>query len=310
MKENIKHHLAQLPSSGVWCAALTPLQADLSIDNVRLIEYARFLLDNGCHGIGLFGTTGEANSFSVTERMLALESLLGDGLSPSALMVGTGCCSSTDTVSLTRHAIELGVKKILMLPPFYYKKVSDQGLFCSYAHVINRIARDDWELYLYHFPAQSQTPISAKLITQLCEEFPGTIAGIKDSSSDLEHTLSIAAQFPKISIFPGNETHLLEALENGCAGCISGITNSNPQVTRELFDSCLEDDSSAETLQEHAMAIRAAFGRHPLIAGLKQYAAWSSSDDAWLRLRPPLTRLDDNAAATLRSDLLSLGMLP
>ena len=309
MGKSIKHHLAQVPTSGVWCAALTPLEADLSIDHVRLIEYARFLLDNGCHGIGLFGTTGEANSFSVTERMSALEVLLRDGLSPSTLMVGTGCCASTDTVSLTRHAIDHGVKKILMLPPFYYKNASDHGLFRSYAHVINGITQDDFELYLYHFPAQSQTPISAQLITQLCEEFPGIIAGVKDSSSDLEHTLKIAAQFPKISIFPGNETHLFETLENGCAGCISGITNANPQITRKIFDSCLGDELSAETLREHAMAIRAAFGRHPLIAALKQYAAWSSSDDAWLRLRPPLTPLDGNAAAALRADLLNLGML-
>ena len=309
MDHDIKHHLDQLPASGVWCAVLTPLQADLSIDNVRLAQHARALLDNGCHGIGLFGTTGEANTFSVEERMATLESLLSDGLSPSTLMVGTGCCAFNDTVSLTRHAIEHGVKKILMLPPFYYKNVADVGLFRSFAQVIDRVARDDLELYLYHFPAQSQTPISANLIDLLCEEFPGTIAGVKDSSSDLEHTLKLASQFPQIAIFPGNETHLLATLENGCAGCISGIANANPQSTRKIFDSCLSGDLSVYMLQEQALAIREVFGRYPLISALKQHAAWSSGDDAWLRLRPPLTPLDNKAAAALQSDLLSLGVL-
>ncbi len=303
MEHDIKHHLDQLPASGIWCAALTPLQADLSVDCARLARHARFLLNNGCHGIGLFGTTGEANAFSVAERMAALESLLSDGLSPNTLMVGTGCCALTDTVSLTQHAIEHGVNKILALPPFYYKNVTDDGLFRSFAQVIDRTARDELELYLYHFPAVSQTPISADLIAMLCEHFPTTIAGVKDSSSDLEHTLELASRFPQIAIFPGNETHLLATLENGCAGCISATANANPQGIRKIFDSCLSGDSSAHALQEQAFAIREVFGRHPLVSALKQHAAWSSGDDAWLRLRPPLTPLDNKAATALHSDL-------
>ena len=148
MKKNIQDRLDQLPARGIWSAALTPLKADLSIDCAHLGKHAKFLLDNGCHGIGLFGTTGEANAFSAAERMTALESLLADGLSPNTLMIGTGCCALTDTVALTRHAIEHGVTKILALPPFYYKNVTDNGLFRSFEEVIDRTASDDLELYL------------------------------------------------------------------------------------------------------------------------------------------------------------------
>ena len=146
MEKDIQNQLDQLPARGIWSAALTPLKSDLSIDCAHLAQHAKFLLDNGCHGIGLFGTTGEANAFSVTERMTALESLLTDGLSPNILMIGTGCCALTDTVALTRHAIEHGVTKILALPPFYYKNVTDRGLFNSFEEVIDRTASGDLEL--------------------------------------------------------------------------------------------------------------------------------------------------------------------
>jgi 4-hydroxy-tetrahydrodipicolinate synthase len=310
MENRIQNHLDRLPASGIWSAALTPLKSDLSIDCAQLARHANFLLNNGCHGVGIFGTTGEANAFSAAERMTALESLLTEGISPDTLMIGTGCCALTDTVALTRHAIKHGVTKILALPPFYYKNVTDDGLFRSFAEVIDRTASDDLDLYLYHFPAMSQTPISANLIAMLCEQFPKITAGVKDSSGDLEHSLELASQFPDIAIFPGNEIHLLATLEKGCAGCISATANANPKGIRKIFDGCLSGDSSVHALQEQAFAIREVFGRHPLVSALKQHAAWSSGESAWLRLRPPLTPLDAEAATTLRSDLDALSISP
>jgi len=308
MESNNKIRLNQLPARGIWSAALTPLRADLSIDCTQLARHVRFLLDNGCHGVGLFGTTGEANAFSTTERMIALESLLAEGFSPDTLMIGTGCCALTDTVALTRHAIEHGLKKILALPPFYYKNVTVSGLFRSFEEVIDRTASNDLELYLYHFPAMSQTPISTNLIAMLCEHFPETIAGIKDSSGDLDHSLKLASQFPDIAIFPGNETHLLATLEKGCAGCISATANANPHGIRKIFDGYLSGDPSVRSLQEEAFAIREVFGRHPLVSALKQHVAWSTGDDTWLRLRPPLMALEEEAVAILRSDLDALAV--
>ena len=310
MNQNIQDRLDQLPARGIWSAALTPLKADLSIDCARLAQHAKFLLANGCHGIGLFGTTGEANAFSAAERMTALESLLADGLSPNTLMIGTGCCALTDTVALTRHAIEHGVTKILALPPFYYKNVTDNGLFRSFGEVIDRTASDNLELYLYHFPAMSQTPISANLIAMLCEYFPKTIAGVKDSSGDLDHSLELVSRFPDLAIYPGNETHLLATLEKGCAGCISATANANPRGIRKIFDSCLTGNKSTQALQDDAFAIREVFGRHPLVSALKQHAAWLTGDDSWLRLRPPLTALEEDAATVLRTDLDALAVSP
>jgi 4-hydroxy-tetrahydrodipicolinate synthase len=310
MKMNIQDRLDQLPAKGVWSAALTPLNVDLSIDRAHLNRHAKFLLDNGCHGIGLFGTTGEANAFSVSERMTALESLLAAGFSPDVLMIGTGCCALTDTVALTRHAIDHGVTKILALPPFYYKNVTDSGLFRSFEEMIDRTASDKLKLYLYHFPVMSQTPISANLIAMLCDRFPTTIAGVKDSSGDLEHTLELASHFPSLAIFPGNETHLLAALQKGCAGCISATANANPLGIRKIFDSCLTGNKSTQALQDDAFAIREVFGRHPLVSALKQHAAWLTGDDSWLRLRPPLTALEKDAATVLRTDLDALAVSP
>jgi 4-hydroxy-tetrahydrodipicolinate synthase len=306
MLDRPQDHLNQLPASGIWSAALTPLKVDLSIDCAHLARHATFLLNNGCHGIGLFGTTGEANSFSAPERMLALESLLAEGISPDILMVGTGCCALTDTVALSKHAIEHGVTKILALPPFYYKEVADNGLFRSFSEVIDRTASNDLELYLYHFPAVSQTPISANLIAMLCEYYPKIICGIKDSSGDLDHCLKLISRFPELAIFPGNENHLLAALEKGCAGCISATANANSHGIRKIFDSWLDGDSSVYTHQDEACAVRKAFGRHALVSALKQHAAWSSGDDSWLRLRPPLTALEESAAKMLRLELDSL----
>ena len=310
MSTNFQDHLNHLPASGIWSASLTPLTDDLSIDIEHLTQHAQSLLTEGCHGIGLFGTTGEANAFSVAERMSALESLLENGIRPKSLMVGTGCCSLSDTLALTQHAVSQGVYKVLMLPPFYYKNVTDEGLFNSYAEIIERTANDDLQLFLYHFPAMSQTPISVNLVAMLVERFPETIAGLKDSSGDQDSTLEFVTAFPKLAIFPGNEDHLLASLDKGCAGCISATANANPRGIRKIADAWLSGDHMKDDFQKQALLIRKVFVRHPLIAGLKQYASWSSDNSSWLRLRPPLTLLDDTSKAVLRSDIEALSTQP
>ena len=309
--DNVKQkRLLGLPAHGVWRAALTPLSSDLSIDCAGLLDYANFLLKRGCHGIGLFGTTVEANSFALKERMNGLESLLKGGISPNSIMVGTGCCAGPDTVALTQHALAHGVHRILLLPPFYYKKVSDEGLFNSFAEIIDRTASAKLELYLYHFPAMSQTPISIGLISKLREAFPNLIAGGKDSSGNLDHSLALASEFPDLAIFPGNETYLLAALEGGCAGVISPTANANSQGIRDIFNGWLNGNTQTMNLQEHAFAIREVFGRHPLVSALKQHASWQFRHDSWLRLRPPLTNLALPDLETLRSDLAALAVSP
>tara|TARA_Y100001934_G_C12347545_1_gene773649 strand:- start:639 stop:1574 length:936 start_codon:yes stop_codon:yes gene_type:complete len=308
MKNDKNDKLLRLPSYGVWSAALTPLKADLSIDHEKLVTHGRFLLNEGCHGIGLFGTTGEANSFSVDERMNALEFLLQNGLSTESLMVGTGCCALSDTVKLTQHAIDHGITKILLLPPFYYKNVGDEGLFYAFIEVVNRLNYKKLELYLYHFPAMSQIPLSINLIAKLCSALPDIIAGVKDSSGNLDHSLKLASNFPNLSIFPGNETHLLETLDYGCAGVISATANANAKGIRQIFDSWLNGNAETPTLQEHALSVREAFGRHALVPALKEFSHWSSKNQSWLRMRPPLVPLTPEEIKTLHSDLSSLSL--
>ncbi|MBL09880.1 MAG: dihydrodipicolinate synthase family protein [Acidiferrobacteraceae bacterium] len=310
MKNIKKEQLLKLPSYGVWSAALTPLNADLSIDHGQLVAHARFLLDQGCHGIGLFGTTGEANSFSIQERMEALEFILKNGLSTESFMVGTGCCALSDTVQLTQHAIDHGITKILLLPPFYYKNVSDDGLFNAFAEVVDRLTYEKLEIYLYHFPAMSQIPLSINLITKLCAALPDVIAGIKDSSGSLDHSLELASNFPTLSIFPGNETHLLATLGNGCAGVISATANANAKGIRQIFDGWLNENTETPTLQEHALSIRETFGRHALVPALKEYAHWSSKNKSWLRMRPPLAPLSPEESKTLHTELSALSIAP
>ena len=270
--------------SGVLPAVLSPLNADLSPDHKLHVRHCRWLLTQGCDGLAIHGTTGEANSFSVAERIGTLQTLVEGGIDGKKIIAGTGCCSIPDSVDLTNAALEVGAAGALMLPPFYYKNPSDEGLFAAFSEVIQRVGNEALKIYLYHFPAMSQTPISANLIAMLCEHFPNTVAGVKDSSGDLEYSLELASRFPNLAIFPGNETHLLATLEKGCAGCISATANANPRGIRNIFDNCLSGDSSVHALQEQAFAIREMFGRHPLVSALKQYAAWSTGDNNWLRL--------------------------
>jgi 4-hydroxy-tetrahydrodipicolinate synthase len=213
-----------------------PVHEDFSIDVERFMVHARWLLEQGCHGLALFGTTSEANSFSVDERMALLEAALAAGIEPERLMVGTGCCALTDSERLTRHAVDNGCLKVLMLPPFYYKGVSDAGLYRSYATVIDRIGNDDLRVLFYHFPKLSGVPITAGLIELLLADYPGIIAGLKDSSGDWSNTADLIERFPEMSIFPGSERYLLQGLRHGGAGCITATANVNAAGARGVWD--------------------------------------------------------------------------
>jgi 4-hydroxy-tetrahydrodipicolinate synthase len=258
--------------------------------------------------VALFGTTGEANSFSVKERMAALEAVLKSGVTPAQLMIGTGCCALPDTIELTRHALANGCHHTLVLPPFYYKNASDDGLLISYSEMIEGIADTTLNVFLYHIPPVSQTPISGDLINNLVTRFPEVIAGVKDSSGDLDNTLSLSNRFPQLAIFPGAETFLLTGLQNGCVGCISATANANPTGIRRIYDSFIACDGSANALQEKANRVREAFVTYPAIAALKHYAATFYGDTRWRTLRPPLVGLPEDHGQQLLNDLKHLDL--
>ncbi|WP_025769708.1 dihydrodipicolinate synthase family protein [Thioalkalivibrio sp. HK1] len=292
--------LDSLPAHGVWSPVLVPLRPDLDIDAPRFIAHAKWLLAQGCHGLAIFGTTGEANSFTVAERMALLESAVKDGIPAVSFMVGSGCCALGDTVALTRHALDLGCRRVLMLPPFYYKNMSDEGLYRSYAQAIERIGSDDLRIFLYHFPKISQIPLTEGLIRRLVEGFPRIIAGVKDSSSDWANTKMLIEAFPGLAIFPGSEIFLLDGLRAGGAGCITATSNINAAGARAIFDAhrAMREDEADER-QAQATAIRRAIDRFPGIPAQKWLIARFRKDPVWRSPRPPLLALDDDEGKAL-----------
>ena len=295
--------IASLAASGVWSPVLVPLRPDLSIDSNRFVAHARWLLDQGCHGLALFGTTSEANSFSVPERRRLVEHVIEAGIPPERMMVGTGCCAFTDSVELTRHAVDAGCRRVLMLPPFYYKGMSDEGLFRSFAEVIERVGDPGLKVFLYHFPRLSGIPVTQGLIALLVDEFPEVVAGVKDSSGDWSNTRMMLDRFPRLAIFPGSEVFLLDGLRAGGAGCITATSNVNAAGARAVFDAWNAGRGDANAKQAAATAVRKAVDRHPGIPAQKYLLAHHRDDPAWRTVRPPMVALSDDAGSDLLAGL-------
>jgi 4-hydroxy-tetrahydrodipicolinate synthase len=291
---------------GVLAPVVTPFDADRSPDAARMTSHCRWLLDQGV-GLAVFGTNSEANSMSVAEKIALLDALVDAGLPPTRMMPGTGCCAFTDSVALTRHAVRLGCGGVLMLPPFYYKAVPDEGLFRNYAEVIERVGDERLRIYLYHIPPVSQIPISLALIERLLDAYPRTIAGVKDSSGDWNNTRAMLERFqPRgFDVFAGSESFLLATLRGGGAGCITATGNVNPGPIARLAESW--KDSDADARQAALDRVRAAFQRFPMIPALKRAIAHHSGDPGWATVRPPLVELSEAQAGLLMQALGAAG---
>ena len=292
---------------GVWAPAITPFRQNLSPDPERFVRHARWLLANGCSGLAAFGTNSEANSLSVEERMSLLEFLVANGVSPAALMPGTGCCALTDSVRLTAHAVGLGCAGVLMLPPFYYKGVSEEGLFRSFSEIVERVGDARLRLYLYHIPPVAQVAISIPLIERLLKRYPQTVAGIKDSSGDWNNTKSLLDAFANtgFDVFAGSEVFLLANMRHGGVGCISATANVNPAAIHRVFENWREPD--AGRMQERIAATRAVVQKYPMIPALKAIVARASADPEWATVRPPLVELTAGQCESLAAELNAHG---
>ncbi len=286
---------------GIFVPTLTPVHEDLSPDVERWIEFCRGLLNDGCHGLCPFGTTSEANSFGVEERMNMLEQLIDAGISPDVLMPGTGCCAIPDTVRLTSHAVELGCAGVLMLPPFYYKGVSDEGIYRSIAEVVERVGDDRLRIYLYHIPPQAVVGFSLNLIERFVKDYPSAVVGIKDSSGDWDNLHGILTNFPGFGTFTGAERFLLEVLRLGGAGTINAVANVIAPLERKLYDNW--ESPQAERLQEQVNLVRPTYDGYAPIPALKRIVAHYQKDPSWLHVRPPLVTMEPAGAESVIAKL-------
>jgi len=291
--------------AGVIAPVVTPFKSDLAPDPGRYLGHCKWLLAQGCAGLAVFGTNSEANSMSADERMVLLEQLVQGGVPADKLMPGTGMCALTDTVRLTRHAVSLGCAGVLMLPPFYYKGVTDEGLYRSFAEVIERVGDNRMRVYLYHIPPVSQVGISLALIERLLARYPGIVAGIKDSSGDWNNTQALLDAFAKsgFDVFAGSEAFLLQTMRGGGVGCITASGNVNPAAIDRLYRGWRSDD--AERMQAEISATRSVLHQYPMVAALKATIAHFASDPSWATVRPPLVELTPAQSGTLIAELSS-----
>lgn len=291
---------------GVLSPVLTPFNADYSPDADRFIRHCRWLLAQEV-GLAIFGTNSEANSMSVAEKRKLFDALLEAGLPPQRMMPGTGCCAIPDSIELTKRAVQAGAAGVLMLPPFYYKGVSEEGLYRAFASVIDGVADDRLRVYLYHIPPVAAVPIPRGVVARLLKSYPGIVAGMKDSGGDWNHTRAMIEEFgPQgFDVFAGSENFLLSDLRAGGPGCITATANVNPTAIVQLYKTWRQAD--ADDQQKKLDATRAAFAQFPLIPAMKAAIAWKTGRQDWVHVRPPLVDLDAAQQKTLQSALDQVG---
>ena len=311
---------------GVLAPVVTPFKVDLSPDRERFIRHCQWLLSQNC-GLAPFGTTSEANSMSTDERISLLDATVAAGMDPSRMMPGTGCCSIVETVALTAHAVKHGCAGVLMLPPFYYKDVSEEGLYRYFSEMVQRVGDARLRIYLYHIPPVAIVGITPKLVERLLKAYPNAIAGMKDSSGDWNNTKTFLDAFAEsarpvgdspwrartgFDVFVGSESFLLANMRNGGAGTISATANVNPAAIHELYTqwNTTDDTNYADRQQSKLNLVRDVFALKSwpsMIAALKQAIAIYASDPEWARVRPPLVELTTEQAKLLAAELKAVG---
>ena len=294
--------------TGVNCAVATPIKDDLSPDYDEFALHCRNLLDQGCDGLAILGSTGEANSFSVAERIRLLETAVKAGIDPKCMMPGTGVCALSDTVELTKHALSVGVGAVVMLPPFYYKAITDDGLFGAYSEIIQRVGDDRLKIVLYHIPPIAQIPLSLDLVGRLREAYPDTVVSIKDSSGDLDNMLALIRNFPGLSVLAGADPFMLKLLPEGGAGCITATSNLCAADLAIVYKYYNDPAKKAEVdaAQARIVALRNLTNKRPQIASIKALLALRTGKPAWRNIRPPFLPLPSAEFSALDKEVQAL----
>src|SRR6266404_7863143 len=304
---------AMIQSGRIRCVlapVVTPFKADLAPDSKRFIAHCRWLLSHNC-GLAVFGTNSEANSLSMEERAMLLDELVAAGIDPSRMMPGTGCCSIMETVKLTKQAVGNGCAGVLMLPPFYYKDVDQEGLYRYFSEVVQRVGDARLKIYLYHIPPVAVVGITTGLVERLLAAYPNVIAGMKDSSGDWNNTKTFLDAFSKsgFDVFVGSESFLLAGMRDGVVGTISATANVNPAAIHKLYKQWNTADD-VDQQQSKLNVVREVFSSRKfpsMIAALKQTIAIYAENPAWRTVRPPLVELTPEQAKTLAAELRAIG---
>lgn len=292
---------------GIWPALLTPLTADLDIDHAKFAAHCKALIARGCPGVTAFGTTGEGPSFSMAERRQAIDQLIANSIPAAQIMVSTSCAALPETLELTRHAVQVGVHGCLMLPPFFLKGVSDEGVIDAYRYVLDGMAGTPFKLYLYHIPQVTGVPLSHHVIRTLKDQYPETIVGIKDSACTTAHSVGLADAFMKeLTVYVGFEPDLPEMGRRGSTGAISGLANFMPRVVSRLVTH--PDAPATPAERDRIIQLLGLLDGYSLMPALKGIMAMLSSDPAWLRVRAPLVALTPDQFESLRKTISAFGI--
>ena len=288
---------------GIYAAAVTPFKEDGAVDIPKLIAYCTHLIgDGGCDGVAPTGTTGEGNSVAMRDRLALPGAFAEAGFDPTRAIFGTGACATGDAVAITSAAVDAGFANVLVLPPFYYKTPSDEGLYAYFSQLVEKVGNDRLRVYLYHFPQMSMTPIPVDVVVRLRNAFGPIIAGLKDSSGDISQSLAFAKATGGVNadfdVYPSSEAFLFEGQDGGCAGIISGSTNAFARGVQQARIDGPESDAFAEVKAAREMA-----SKYPLMAAMKQLEAWRSGDESWTRMAPPLVPLSETQKTALKADI-------
>ncbi len=299
--------MSETTLSGVFGAALTPITKALDPDTNKVVQHAKWLLENGCDGVAILGTTGEANSFSIAQRLNLITEVTAQ-IPAQQMMLGTGTCALADTLTLTRAALAGGCGNVLMLPTFYYKNQSDDSVYASFAEVVERIGDPGLKVYLYHFPQMSSTPISIGVVERLIKTYPEAVVGLKDSSGDWEkNTRVLLENFPGFATFAGSEQYLLNDLQAGGPGCISATVNVTAPMAKTVIDLWRSGDPAAEAAQLQLTEVRQTLQKFPAIAALKFLTSRRTRDRDWLNVLIPQLNLPESRQQELLAALGAAG---
>lgn len=292
---------------GLWPALLIPVTTDGGVDTARALAHARRMLDGGCDGVTLFGTTGEGPAFSTAERKALLVALLAGGIRSDQIVVTTSACALPDAIELGRHASSLGCHRQMFMPPFYFRNPRDAGIVEAVSQVVRGIADPKLKLLLYHIPGLSSVSFSHASIATLAARHPGAVIGVKDSSGDLAHGLALARAFPSLSILVGAEQHVAATMQVGGSGSINGLANISPRLMSRIIKAPTQVSAADEKLVLDLLALLSVLPDMPFVCVYKTMLAEQTGDNAWLNVRAPLTPLDSTEALTVRAGYRAIG---